>query len=62
MDYKLYLNNGQVITLTGAIFHAVEFTNTLNSRDVTFVSIGGAIVNKNLIGSITPADSDSTNE
>jgi predicted nucleotidyltransferase len=62
MDYNLYLNNGQVITLTGATFNVVEFTKTLNSRDVTFVSIGGAIVNKNLIGSITPADSVVTNE
>lgn len=54
MNYQVILNNGQTITLTNAEFNAEALTQTLNSREITFVNIGNSVVNKNLIGTITP--------
>lgn len=55
MDYQVQLNNGQTIKLNGVTdFDANTFTQTLNNREIQFINLGGAIINKNLIGSITP--------
>lgn len=61
MNYQLTLNNGQVLTLTGVSdFNSDEFALKLNDRNITFVSIGGALFNKNLIGSIVPVANETT--
>lgn len=54
MNYNVQLSNGQTIELQGAEFDVTEFTTTLNSQTVVFVSLGGAIVNKHLISAIVP--------
>lgn len=55
MDYQIQLNNGQALTMKGVTdFDATAFTQMLNNREITFVNISGAIINKNLIASITP--------
>jgi len=55
MDYQIQLNNGQSINMKGVTdFDAIAFTQMLNNREITFVNIAGAILNKNLIASITP--------
>lgn len=55
MDYSVLLNNGQTINLTGVTdFNPENFTEILNTREIQFVNIGGAIVNKHIILSITP--------
>lgn len=59
MKYHVQLNNGQVINLNGVNeFDPNSFTQTLNNREIQFVNLGGAIINKNLIGSITPVSSE----
>ncbi|BDH62102.1 hypothetical protein MTP04_22320 [Lysinibacillus sp. PLM2] len=55
MDYQVQLNNGQVLNLTGVTgFNAETFTKALNDRAINFVNFGNAIINKNIINSITP--------
>lgn len=54
MNYQISLNNGQTITLQGVEFDAEGFTASLNNREIQFVNLGGAIVNKHIILSITP--------
>jgi len=55
MDYQIQLNNGQAINMKSVTdFDATAFTQMLNNREITFVNIAGAILNKNLIASITP--------
>jgi len=55
MNYQVQLNNGQTINLAGVEgFDTAAFTETLNNREVLFVNLGGAILNKNTILSITP--------
>lgn len=54
MDYQVQLNNGQAITLNGAIFDAESFTESLNNREINFVNLGGAVINKHIIISIIP--------
>ncbi|TSI02375.1 hypothetical protein [Lysinibacillus sp. BW-2-10] len=55
MNYQVQLNNGQTINLNGVQgFDTASFTQTLNNREIQFVNIGGAIVNKNIVISITP--------
>ena len=54
MDYQVQLNNGKVIDLKGADFDATTFTATLNNPQVSFVNIGGAVINKHIIMSIVP--------
>lgn len=53
MKYQVVLNNGQMITFDGE-FNAETFTNSLNEPHINFVNIGGYIVNKHLIQSISP--------
>ncbi len=55
MNYQVQLNNGQTINLTGVTnFNAAEFTKSLNDRAINFVNFGDAIINKNIIITITP--------
>ena len=54
MDYQVQLNNGKVIDLKGADFDAATFTATLNNPQISFVNIGGAVINKHIIMSIVP--------
>ena len=62
MDYRVELNNGQVINLSGVNeFDTNNFVKSLNSR-VSFINFGGAIVNKNLIALINPENVDEGNE
>lgn len=54
MDYQVQLNNGQLLKLKEVEnFNATEFTKTLNDRSIQFVNLGGAIINKGIIISIT---------
>lgn len=63
MNYQVTLNNGQQVKLTGVTdFNTVTFTQTLNNREIQFVNIGGAIINKNIIISITPIEEQTTTE
>lgn len=62
MDYRVELNNGQVINLSGVNeFDTNNFVKSLNSR-ISFINFGGAIVNKNLIAFINPENVDEGNE
>ncbi|MEK4494506.1 hypothetical protein [Ureibacillus sp. FSL W8-0352] len=62
MNYQVHLNTGQIITLNGVTdFNAATFTQTLNDRQIYFVNIGGAIVNKNTIMSIVPVNESAEN-
>lgn len=55
MNYKVQLNNGQLLNLKEVEnFNATEFTKTLNDRSIQFVNLGGAIINKGILISITP--------
>jgi len=54
MDYQVLLNNGQTINLKNAEFDSTAFTATLNDQKITFVNIGGAIINKHIIVSVLP--------
>lgn len=55
MDYQVQLNNGQLLNLKEVEnFNATEFTKTLNDRSIQFVNLGGAIINKGILISITP--------
>lgn len=54
MNYQISLNNGQQINLHGVEFDVEAFTKSLNSPEVQFVNLGGVIVNKHIILSITP--------
>jgi len=60
MDYQVQLNNGQAINLKNAEFDATAFTATLNDQKITFVNIGGAIINKHIIVSVLPATATQT--
>lgn len=55
MNYQILLNNGQVLVVKATDFNAETFTQTLNSREILFVNVGGTIVNKNMILSIAPS-------
>lgn len=54
MKYQVILNNGQMITFDNGEFSPEVFTNSLNEPHINFVNIGGYIVNKHLIQSISP--------
>lgn len=58
MDYQVQLNNGQAINLTNAQFDAEAFTSTLNDQKITFVNIGGYILNKHIIVSVVPVSTN----
>lgn len=60
MDYQVQLNNGQVIDLKNAEIKAAEFTATLNEQKITFVNLGGAVINKHLIASVIPVTQSET--
>lgn len=60
MDYQVQLNNGQAIHLKNAEFDATAFTATLNDQKISFVNIGGAIINKHIIVSVLPATATQT--
>ena len=60
MNYQVQLNNGQAINLTNAEFDASVFTATLNDHKISFVNIGGAIINKNIIVSVLPVEATQT--
>lgn len=62
VDYQVQLNNGQVINLTNAEFDADVFTATLNNQSITFVNIGGAIINKHIIVSVLPTTATQSND
>lgn len=54
MKYELTLNTGHVIPLQIENFQAPEFVTTINDGRVTFVSVGGAVINKHSIVGILP--------
>lgn len=49
---KLFLNNGDGLTLTGAEIEGESYTAGLNKRDITFMSLGNRIITKNNIVAI----------
>lgn len=60
MNYQVQLNNGQVIDLKNAEIEPVEFTANLNEQKITFVNLGGAVINKHLIASVIPVSQEET--
>ncbi|MEK5432600.1 hypothetical protein MKY88_17165 [Lysinibacillus sp. FSL R7-0073] len=60
MNYQVQLNNGQAINLENAEFDASAFTATLNDQKISFVNIGGAIINKHIIISVLPVSATQT--
>ena len=60
MNYQVQLNNGQIIDLKNAEIEAAEFTATLNEQKITFVNLGGAVINKHLIASVIPINQTET--
>lgn len=59
MDYQVQLNSGQIIKLSNVVdFNPDDFVKTLNDRQIQFINIGGAIINKNIILSMTPVQQE----
>ena len=54
MDYKVTLHTGDTFTMNGAKFDADAVTNALNSGEVRFINLGGAIVELSTLAAMLP--------
>ena len=54
MDYKITLKTGETFYMNGADFDAQAVTNALNSGQVKFINLSGAIIEIGTLSSMLP--------
>ena len=54
MDYKITLKTGEAFYMNGADFDAQAVTNALNSGQLKFVNLSGAIIEIGTLASMLP--------
>lgn len=56
MKITIFLNNGLQFNATVETYHPSEFTTSMNNPQVTMISIGDMILNKNAVMMIIPTE------
>lgn len=58
MNFTINLNDGSFFSATLSDFSSTSFAQGLNDQKINAIAFGGIVLNKNIIGSITPTDVD----
>lgn len=59
-NIEIYLNNGKVINASMENYQSGSLAQSLNDQRILFITIGDAIVNRNMIQLILPATAEQT--